>query len=266
MNLALRGIEADLGDRSADTFTQDLHSDLRADFIIANPPFNVSNWWDAKLTDDPRWKYGTPPEGNANFAWVEHFIYHLSPKGTAGFVLASGATSSKDGGEDLIRQRLVEADLVDCIVAMPNKLFYNSPGTHTTLWLVSKDRHGNGHRNREDEVLFIDARKLGQMESRRLRILTDVDVTKIANTYHAWRNVDGAYEDVPGFVKAASLDDIKKQGFVMTPGRYVGTEETETDDEPVGEKVTRLTNELQVEFKRGRELETELLQRLEGLR
>ena len=160
MNLALRGIEADLGDRSADSFTQDLHPDLRADFVLANPPFNVSNWWDAKLADDPRWKYGTPPEGNANFAWVQHFIYHLAPRGTAGFVLANGSLSSKTGGEGEIRRKLVEADLVDCIVAMPTNLFFNT-AIAVSLWFVSKDRHGNGHRIRQGEVLFIDARKLG---------------------------------------------------------------------------------------------------------
>jgi type I restriction enzyme M protein len=157
MNLALRGIEADLGDRSADSFSADLHPDLRADFVLANPPFNVSNWWDPKLADDPRWKYGTPPEGNANFAWVQHFIYHLSPKGTAGFVLANGSLSSKSSGEGDIRRKLVEADLVDCIVAMPDRLFFNT-GIPVALWFVSKDRHGNGHRKRAGDVLFIDAR------------------------------------------------------------------------------------------------------------
>src|SRR5690606_31101092 len=213
MNLALRGIEADMGPRSADSFTDDLHPDLRADFVIANPPFNVSDWWDAKLEGDPRWQYGTPPQGNANFAWVQHFIYHLSPKGTAGFVLANGSLSSKSGGEGEIRRKLVEADLVDCIVAMPDKLFFNT-GIPVALWFVSKARHGNGHRERRSEVLFIDARKLGTMESRRLRVLTDDDIAKIADTYHAWRNHDGGYEDVPGFAKAASLEEIAKHDYV----------------------------------------------------
>lgn len=254
MNLALRGIEADLGDRSADSFTQDLHPDLRADFVIANPPFNVSNWWDAKLQDDPRWKYGTPPEGNANFAWVQHFIHHLSPRGTAGFVLANGSLSSKTGGEGEIRRKLVEADLVDCIVAMPEKLFFNT-GIAVSLWFVSKDRHGNGHRRRSTEILFIDARKLGRMESRRLRVLDDEDIAKIAGAYHAWRNRDGGYLDVPGFSKAAPRDDVVDSDFVLTPGRYVGTEEAEADREPLDEKIARLTNELYVEFDRGRDLE-----------
>jgi type I restriction enzyme M protein len=203
MNLALRGIEANLGDRSADSFASDLHPDLRADFVLSNPPFNVSNWWDPKLADDPRWKYGLPPQGNANFAWVQHFIYHLSPTGTAGFVLANGSLSSKSGGEGDIRRKLVEADLVDCIVAMPDKLFFNT-GIPVSLWFVSRDRAGGAHRKRTGEVLFIDARKLGHMETRRLRVLNDADVAKIADTYHAWRNLGGVYDDVPGFAKSAT--------------------------------------------------------------
>lgn len=254
MNLALRGIEADLGDRSADSFTQDLHPDLRADYVIANPPFNVSNWWNAKLADDPRWKYGTPPEGNANFAWMQHFIYHLSPRGTAGFVLANGSLSSKSGGEGDIRRKIVEADLVDCIVAMPTNLFFNT-AIAVSLWFVSKDRHGNGHRPRPGEVLFIDARKLGRMESRRLRVLDDADISKIADVYHAWRNHDGGYEDIPGFAKAARLEEIRESDFVLNPGRYVGTEAAEADDEPVEEKIERLAKDLYAEFDRGSELE-----------
>ncbi|PZU45143.1 type I restriction-modification system subunit M [Gordonia otitidis] len=264
MNLALRGIEADLGTHSADSFTEDLHPDLRADFVIANPPFNVSDWWDAKLADDPRWKYGTPPQGNANFAWVQHFVYHLSPKGSAGFVLANGSLSSKSGGEGDMRRKLVEAGLVDCIVAMPDKLFFNT-GIAVSLWFVSKDRRGNGHRERDDEVLFIDARKLGDMETRRLRVLSDDDIQKIAGTYHAWRNHDGGYEDVPGFAKAASREEIAGHDFVLNPGRYVGTEEAEADDEPIGEKIERLTAELFAEFDRGRELEKGIRRGLERL-
>jgi type I restriction enzyme M protein len=250
MNLALRGIEADLGDRSADSFTQNLHPELRADFVIANPPFNVSNWWNAKLQDDRRWKYGTPPEGNANFAWVQHFIYHLGPKGTAGFVLANGSLSSKTNGEGEIRRRLIEDGVVDCIVAMPDKLFFNT-GISVSLWFVSKDRHGNGHRRRNTEILFIDARRLGTMESRRLRVFTDDDIAKIAGPYHAWRNHDGDYTDIPGFCKAAPLDDVINNDFVLTPGRYVGAEEAEADDELVAEKIERLTAELFEELDRG---------------
>lgn len=264
MNLALRGIDADLGDKAADSFTQDLHPDLRADFVLANPPFNVSDWWNAKLADDPRWKYGVPPQGNANFAWVQHFIYHLSPKGTAGFVLANGSLSSKSGGEGDIRRKLVEADLVDCIVAMPDKLFYNT-GIPVSLWFVSKDRHGNGHRQRESEVLFIDARKLGTMETRRLRVLTEKEIAQITGTYHAWRNHGGGYEDVVGFSKAAKRDEIERHDFVLTPGRYVGTEEAEIDDEPIEDKVARLTSELFAEFDRGRELEHVIREKLRGL-
>lgn len=261
MNLALRGIEADMGSRSADSFTEDLNPDLRADYVIANPPFNVSDWWDAKLGDDPRWKYGTPPKGNANFAWAQHFIHHLAPGGTAGFVLANGSLSSKSGGEGEIRRKLVEAGLVDCIVAMPDKLFFNT-AIPVSLWFVSKGRAGNGHRERCDEVLFIDARKLGTMESRRLRVLADDDVEQIAGTYHAWRNHDGGYEDVPGFSKAATIDEIERHDFVLSPGRYVGTEEPEVDNEPIDEKISRLTAELFAEFELGQQLEFDVRRRL----
>jgi len=265
MNLALRGIDADLGDKSADSFTQDLHPDLRADFVLANPPFNVSDWWNAKLGDDPRWKYGTPPAGNANFAWVQHFIYHLSPRGTAGFVLANGSLSSKSSGEGDIRRKLVEADLVDCIVAMPDRLFFNT-GIPVSLWFVSRDRIGNAdHRARKGEVLFIDARKLGTMVNRRLRELSEGDIQQIAGAYHAWRNHDGGFEDVAGFAKAASLNDIEQHNFVLTPGRYVGSEEAEADDEPIADKIERLTKELFAEFDRGRELEAQLRLRLGDL-
>jgi type I restriction enzyme M protein len=265
MNLALRGIEADLGDRSADSFGADLHPDLRADFVLANPPFNVSNWWDAKLADDPRWRYGSPPTGNANFAWVQHFIYHLSPTGTAGFVMANGALGTKQNGEGEIRRKLVEAELVDCIVSLPGKLFYNVQ-IPVTLWFVSKDRHGNGHRKRHGEVLFIDARDLGTLESRRLRVLSDQDIGKIADTYHAWRNHGGEYEDVPGFAKAASIEEIRHHDFVLTPGRYVGSEEAEADAEPIDEKIARLTAELFTEFDRGRQLADEVRGKLGELK
>ncbi|MET4781609.1 class I SAM-dependent DNA methyltransferase [Glaciihabitans sp. UYNi722] len=264
MNLALRGIEADMGDRSADSFTQDLHPDLRADFVIANPPFNVSNWWDAKLADDPRWKYGTPPEGNANFAWVQHFLYHLAPNGSAGFVLANGSLSSKTSGEGEIRRKLVEADLVDCIVALPEKLFFNT-GIPVSIWFLSKNRHGNGHRERRGETLFIDARKLGSMVSRKLRELTEADIAKISGTYHSWRNHDGGYADTSGFAKSATLLEIEKHDFVLTPGRYVGAEDVEADEEPTEERIERLTNELFSEFEGGRKLEDQVRARLGGL-
>lgn len=265
MNLALRGIEADMGKRSDDSFTADLHPDLRADFVIANPPFNISDWWSPKLADDPRWKYGVPPQSNANFAWVQHFVYHLSPKGTAGFVLANGSLSSKSSGEGEIRRKLVEADLVDCIVAMPDKLFFNT-GIPVSLWFVSKDRQGNGHRKRTGEILFIDARRLGTMATRRLRELSGEDVDRIARTYHAWRNHDGDYEDVPGFAKAATLDEIVSHDFVLTPGRYVGAEESEDDGEPIEAKISRLSDELSAKFDRNRELAEEVRKQLGGLR
>ncbi len=264
MNMALRGIEADFGPKSADSFTEDLHPDLRADFIIANPPFNVSDWWDPRLENDPRWQFGVPPQSNANFAWVQHFIYHLSPRGTAGFVLSNGSLSSKTSGEGAIRRKLVEADLVDCIVALPEKLFFNT-GIPVALWLVSKDRHGNGHRKREGEVLFIDARKLGTMLSRKLRELTEEDITQISNTYHSWRNRDGGYEDLAGFAKAATLEEIAKQDFVLTPGRYVGNAGTEADDEPTDQKIERLKNELFAQLERGKVLESQIRLQMERL-
>jgi len=264
MNLALRGIEADLGDRSADSFTQDLHPDLRADFIIANPPFNISDWWHAKLADDPRWKYGTPPEGNANFAWVQHFVHHLAPNGSAGFVLANGALSSKTNGEGAIRQKLVEADLVDCIVSLPGQLFYNTP-IPVSLWFLAKNREGNGHRARAGEVLFIDARKVGRMVSRKLRELSDADIERISATYHAWRNPGGEYADQPGFVRSVPTEEIADHAFVLNPGRYVGSEALEDDGEPAHEKIERLTAELLDEFERGRELTDAVRQRLGDL-
>lgn len=261
MNLALRGIEADLGTHSADSFTEDLHPDLRADFVIANPPFNVSDWWEARLADDPRWKYGVPPQSNANFAWVQHFIYHLSPRGTAGFVLANGALSSKQSGEGEIRRKLVEAGLVDCIVAMPPKLFLNTP-IPVSLWFISKDRGGNGHRKRDSEVLFIDARKLGYPVTRKVVALSDDDIQAIAGTYHAWRNHGGEYKDVPGFAKAASLEEISSHDFVLTPGRYVGSKEEEANDEPLDQKLARLMQELADEVEKGRALEDRVNERL----
>lgn len=265
MNLALRGIEADLGDRAADSFTQDLHKDLRADFIIANPPFNVSKWWNAKLADDPRWKYGTPPESNANFAWVQHFVHHLSPSGTAGFVLANGSLSSKTNGEGDIRRRLVEADLVDCIVALPKQLFFNT-SIPVSLWFVAKNRHGNGHRRRVGEVLFIDARSLGTMESRRLRSLSDADMASVAEAYHQWRSIepDSPYEDVPGFSKSATLGEIREHDFVLTPGRYVGATDIEEDDEPIEERIERLQSALFAEFEEARRLEAIIREQLGG--
>lgn len=266
MNLALRGIDADLGSKSADSFTEDLHPDLRADYIISNPPFNISDYWDESLADDPRWVYGTPREGNANYAWIQHFLYHLAPKGTAGFVMANGALSSSDGTDPDIRKKLVEADLVDCIVALPDKLFLNT-GIPASLWFLAKDRSGNGHRERTGEVLFIDARQLGIMVTRARRELNEDDIAKIASTYNTWRSLEDfeKYSDEPGFCKAASTSEIADNRFVLTPGRYVGIAEAETDGEPIDEKIERLTKELFAEFERGRALEVEIRERIGGL-
>jgi type I restriction enzyme M protein len=267
MNLALRGIDADLGDRSDDSFHRDLHADLRADYVIANPPFNKDDWWSEALADDPRWAYGVPPAGNANFAWVQHFIHHLAPNGTAGFVLANGSLSSKQSGEGEIRRKLVEADLVDCIVALPERLFLNT-GIPVCLWFLSKNRHGNGHRPRRGEVLFIDARQLGRMETRTLRVLDPDHIAKVADTYHAWRSQDSEerYADVPGFARAAKFGEVAEYDFVLTPGRYVGTTQVEVDDEPIDDKILRLTSELYAEFDEGRRLEDELRRRLSSLK
>lgn len=266
MNLALRGIDADLGAKSADSFTEDLHPDLRADYIIANPPFNISDYWDESLADDPRWTFATPRSGNANYAWIQHFLYHLAPQGTAGFVMANGALSSQDGTDPEIRQKLVDANLVDCIVALPDKLFLNT-GIPASLWFLSKGRHGNGHRERTGEVLFIDARKLGTMVTRARRELTDADIAKIADTYNTWRSKGEheQYSDEAGFSKAASREEIVANGYVLTPGRYVGVVKAEADDEPIDEKIARLKSELYAEFERGRELEAEIRTRLEAL-
>jgi len=266
MNLAIRGIEANLGDRSDDSFHRDQFPDLRADFILANPPFNKDDWFSDALRDDVRWAYGRPPAGNANFAWVQHFVHHLAPNGTAGFVLANGSLSSKQSGEGEIRRKLVEADLVDCIVALPEKLFFNT-GIPVCLWFVAKNRHGNGHRARQGEVLFIDARQLGRMETRTLRVLDDADISKVADTYHAWRSKSSemAYADVPGFCKVANLDELEQHDFVLTPGRYVGAAEAEADDEPIDDKLARLRKRLVEEFEEADRLEAIIRQRLVGL-
>ncbi|MFZ5869138.1 MAG: type I restriction-modification system subunit M [Actinomycetota bacterium] len=252
MNLAIRGIEADLGPRWADTFHEDLHPDLKADFILANPPFNVSDWGGDQLRDDPRWKYGVPPVGNANYAWLQHFASKLSPRGVAGIVLANGSLSSQQSGEGEIRRRMLEADLIECIVALPGQLFY-STAIPASLWFLNRDKTPGGARawrDRRGEVLFIDARKLGVMVDRTHRELTDADIAKIASTYHAWRGEPGAgeYADIPGFCASATLDQIAEHRCVLTPGRYVGAEEATDDGEPLDQKIKRLTAELSILF------------------
>ncbi|MCD6573437.1 MAG: type I restriction-modification system subunit M, partial [Thermoplasmata archaeon] len=246
MNLAIRGIEANI--KLGDSFHKDLHPDLRADYILANPPFNMSDWGGERLQNDVRWKYGVPPKGNANFAWVQHFIYHLAPNGIAGFVLANGSMSSMTGGEGEIRKNIVEADLVDCMVALPSQLFYNTM-IPACLWFITKNKNDGKFRDRRGEVLFIDARKMGVMVDRRHRELTDEEIKKIADTYHAWRGEGGTYEDIPGFCKSATIEEIKKHNLILTPWIYVGFSEEEEEYEPFDEKRARLTKELVEQFK-----------------
>ncbi|GEM49624.1 class I SAM-dependent DNA methyltransferase [Deinococcus cellulosilyticus] len=265
MNLAIRGIEGNLGQRAADTFHSDLHPDLKADYILANPPFNISDWGGEKLKDDVRWKYGTPPAGNANYAWIQHMIHHLAPTGTAGFVLANGSMSSNQSGEGDIRKNLIEADLVECIVALPGQLFFTTQ-IPVCLWFVTRNK------KRKGETLFIDARKLGEMETRVLRVLTDGDIKRISDTYHAWKGITPhgetapePYQDVPGFCKSANLTEIQGHGYVLTPGRYVGAEEVEDDDEPFEDKMRHLTAQLKAQFEESAQLEQVIRENLKGL-
>jgi type I restriction enzyme M protein len=244
MNLAIRGIDAQIA--HGDSFHSDGHPDLKADFVLANPPFNDSDWRGEQLKEDKRWKYGVPPAGNANFAWVQHFIYHLSPTGIAGFVLANGSMSSNQSGEGEIRKNIIEADLVDCMVALPGQLFYSTQ-IPVCLWFLARDKKNGRFRDRRGEILFIEARKMGTMIDRVHRELTDVDIAKITGVYHAWRgdkDLKEKYSNVPGFCAAVKLDDIRKHGRVLTPGRYVGAEAAEEDDEPYEDKMTRLATTL----------------------
>lgn len=250
MNLAIRGIEGNLGGEPADTFHHDLHPDMKADTVIANPPFNMSDWGGHLLEDDVRWQYGTPPENNANFAWVQHFIHHLAYGGQAGFVLANGSMSTETGGEGEIRRALVEHDLVACMVALPPQLFYNTQ-IPACLWFL--DRAKPPHR--AGETLFIDARDVGEMVSRTRRVLTVEGIARITGVYRAWRDPEGAYEDAPGFCAGADLAEIKGHGFVLTPGRYVGFEEEEDDGEPFEVKMERLTADLAAQFAESARLE-----------
>jgi type I restriction enzyme M protein len=274
MNLAIRGIEADFGPEQADTFRRDLHKDLKAQFVIANPPFNDSDWH--RVDDDVRWQYGVPPKGNANFAWVQHFIHHLAPDGYAGFVLANGSMSSNQSGEGDIRKAIIEADLVDCMVALPGQLFYSTQ-IPVCIWFLTKNKKDGKRRDRRKQTLFIDARKLGTLIDRVHRELTDEDIAKITNTYHAWRgdvlpspaSGRGAggegYQDIAGFCKSADLDLIKQHGYVLTPGRYVGAEEIEDDGEPFEEKMGRLVVELNKQFAESAKLENAIQKNLKSL-
>ncbi|HYI99889.1 MAG TPA: class I SAM-dependent DNA methyltransferase [Thermoleophilaceae bacterium] len=283
MNLAIRGIEANLGEQPADSFLRDLHPDLRADYILANPPFNISDWSGSLLRDDKRWAFGTPPSGNANFAWIQHFIHHLAPPngrggGTAGFVMANGSLSSNTGGEGEIRRRIIEADLVDCIVALPPQLFLTT-GIPVCLWIVTRDKAGAGGdrpgRDRRGETLFIDARKLGQMATRSLRVLSgvngfpadpDSDIGRIAGAYHAWRGTSPAsYADAPGFSRSARLAEIETHSHILTPGRYVGTARSPHQGDSFDTEVHRLTAELVQQFADADELERRIKDRLLSL-
>jgi type I restriction enzyme M protein len=249
MNLAIRGIEADLGPEHADSFGRDVHPDLKADFVIANPPFNDSDWNGELLRRDVRWKYGVPPVANANFAWVQHFVHHLSPSGVAGFVLANGSLSSQQSGEGEIRKALIEADLVDCIVALPPQLFYSTQ-IAVCLWFLARDRADRTSRDRRGEVLFIDARTVGHMVDRTHRDLDDGDVARIAGAYHAWRNKASDYADEPGFCASAtrSLIGDAEHSYVLTPGRYTGSATREQDSEPLDRRLSRLQADLNAQF------------------
>ncbi len=252
MNLAIRGIEGQI--RHGDTFHNDLHPDLRADFILANPPFNVKDWGGASLVDDQRWKYGVPPKGNANYAWVQHIVHHLTPGGVAGFVLANGSMSSSQGGEGEIRKNLVEADLVDCMVALPGQLFYSTQ-IPACLWFLARDRSDGGLRDRRGEVLFIDARQLGRMIDRTHREFTQEDISRIADTYHNWRRKEGDYEDQAGFCCSVSSGKLEQHDYVLTPGGYVGIRLAEDDTEPFDKKINRFADEFRVQQGKGAEID-----------
>ncbi len=257
MNLAIRGIAGQI--EHGDSFHNDRHRDLRADYILANPPFNVSDWGGDRLRDDRRWAYGVPPVGNANFAWVQHFLYHLAPQGIAGFVLANGSMSSNQSGEGEIRKNIIEAGLVDCIIALPGQLF-RSTQIPACLWFLRRGRRNGAHRDRESETLFIDARKLGHMFDRTRRDLSQEDIARVAGIYHAWRGAQktNEYEDVPGFCKSAKLEEIRKHGHVLTPGRYVGAAPQEDDSEPFEEKMTRLSAEWRKQQAEAQRLDAEI--------
>ncbi len=273
MNLAIRGIDANLGPHQADSFLNDLHKDLKVDFILANPPFNMSDWGGERLREDVRWQYGVPPTNNANYAWIQHFIHHLAPTGIAGFVLANGSMSTSTHSEGDIRRAMIDADRVDCMIAMPGQLFYTTQ-IPVCLWFVTRSKKADskrGYRDRTGQTLFIDARRMGTLVDRVHRELSEEDLNTIAGVYHNWRNTVGAnpsvrpYEDKAGWWKSATLDDIKGHGYVLTPGRYVGAEEVEDDGVPFEEKMKGLSAELYAQFAKADELETTIRKNLELL-
>ena len=250
MNLAVRGIDASgIAWNNEGSFHKDEWRDKKFDFILANPPFNISDWGGERLREDVRWKFGAPPVGNANYGWLQHIIHHLAPNGTAGVVLANGSMSSGQSGEDVIRRAMVEADVVDCMIALPGQLFYSTQ-IPACLWFLSRNKKNARFRDRHGEVLFIDARKVGTLVDRTRKEFSDADVAKIAATYHAWRGEKdaGVYEDVPGFCKAATLEEIKGHNYGLTPGRYVGAADMEDDDEPFAERFAALTTKLEGQF------------------
>ena len=269
MNMAIRGLDFNFGGQPGDTLQNDLHPDLRADYVMANPPFNMKEWWSAKLENDPRWLPGcTPPQGNANFAWLQHMLYHLAPTGSMALLLANGSMSSNTNNEGEIRKQLVERDFVECMVALPGQLFTNTQ-IPACIWFLTKDK-ANGFnldkkkRDRRGQFLFIDARQLGYMKDRVLRDFTVADIQKVADTFHAWQHGEG-YADVPGFCYSASLADIRKHEHGLTPGRYVGAEEQEEDSEAFADKMARLTAQLTEQFAASAKLEGEIKKNLAGL-
>ena len=272
MNLAVQGIDADIRWNNEGSFHRDELPDLKADFILANPPFNISDWGGDRLADDARWKFGTPPKGNANFAWLQHIIHHLAPRGTAGVVLANGSMSSQQSGEGDIRKAMIEADQVDCMVALPGQLFYSTQ-IPACLWILARDKSANGHRDRRGEILFIDARKLGFMVDRVRREFTENDIEKIAGAYHRWRskpetqakNGWAEYADEPGFCKSASLDEVRWHGHVLTPGRYVGAADAEDDGVAFAEKFEGLRETLKAQFTKGLLLQKQIERALQGV-
>lgn len=276
MNLVIRGLDGNIGPHQGDTFHNDMHKMLKADYVLANPPFNIKDWGGSALVDDIRWKFGVPPEGNANYAWLQHIVHHLAPNGVGGVVLANGSLSSNTSNEGEIRKNLLINDMVDAIVALPDKLFY-STGIPVCLWILNRNKGTNTKfRSRENEVLFIDARNLGEMVDRKHRELSNDDIKKIADTYHNYRNigngelkvVDGKvndYKDIKGFCKVDTLDEIKKNDYILTPGRYVGIEDVEDDGVPFDEKMKMITSELDELFRESRSLEDEIRSNLGGI-
>ncbi|EHI9272430.1 type I restriction-modification system subunit M [Vibrio vulnificus] len=269
MNMAIRGIDFNFGKKNADTFLDDQHPDLRADYVMANPPFNIKDWWHAKLEGDIRWKYGTPPQGNANYGWIQHMLHHLNDNGSMGLLLANGSMSSNTNNEGEIRKALIEADLVECMVALPGQLFTNTQ-IPACIWFLTKNKKGGssatqkGKRDRRGETLFIDARNLGFMKDRVLRDFTSDDIAKIANVFHAWQSGTG-YEDEKGFCFSAKLTDMQKHDYVLTPGRYVGAADAEEDSEPFADKMQRLTAQLKAQFEESDRLEKAIKENLAGI-